>query len=401
MARAKEMFDSQKDKLAVDWERQWQPTKDYWIAKARAELTSAGIGQVDFGMQSRSDAWERVAEVLGEVSPNWGISRNGMSGVECAVDEISSLAKAVGRADAGVQIAGWINEDALPDGYPYDVLFPHSKVDGVRLFPVYAPAAAENVFQPIDQAPKNGCGILALLPDSTFPVGIRWNDGRLCVAWDNSPLGEFDQPVKFMHIPDEDTTAFVVYLPRKLIAEAECLKSWHLRMAEMEIAAGVDISAGIPDSADLEATAADNDLVQVERGLLGAACAAIAKKRDAPNVLAALRKITMTPRAEPPVVIQRLTAERSAFQMVEKQEPAKAEREATPKQQPDIPVGDDRLLWGVVANAGRLSKERKVRWGHVSDATGMGSNSSAALCRRFGFDPDEDVGGGFDDGDEE
>ena len=50
--------------------------------------------------------------------------------------------------------------------------------------------------------------------------------------------------------------------------------------------------------AEPETTAADNDLVQVERGLLGAACSAIAKKRDAPKVLEALRKITMTPRAE-------------------------------------------------------------------------------------------------------
>lgn len=109
-------------------------------------------------------------------------------------------------------VVGWINEDGLPNGYPYDAMFPFSKVDGVRLFPVYAPAAAEKVFQPIDHAPKNGCGILALLPDSNFPVGIRWDSGRWCVAWDNSPLGEFDQPVKFMRIPDEDATALVVYL---------------------------------------------------------------------------------------------------------------------------------------------------------------------------------------------
>ncbi|HDR2353306.1 TPA: hypothetical protein QCH65_000450 [Enterobacter roggenkampii] len=33
----------------------------------------------------------------------------------------------------------WINEDELPEGYPYDAMFPFSKVDIVRLFPVYAP----------------------------------------------------------------------------------------------------------------------------------------------------------------------------------------------------------------------------------------------------------------------
>ncbi len=36
-------------------------------------------------------------------------------------------------------VVGWIHEDELPDGYPYDAMFPHSKVDGVRLFPVFAP----------------------------------------------------------------------------------------------------------------------------------------------------------------------------------------------------------------------------------------------------------------------
>ena len=40
----------------------------------------------------------------------------------------------------GVAVVGWINEDELPDNYPYDMMFPHSKVDGVRLFPVFAPA---------------------------------------------------------------------------------------------------------------------------------------------------------------------------------------------------------------------------------------------------------------------
>ena len=53
----------------------------------------------------------------------------------------------------------------------------------------------------------------------------------------------------------------------------------------------------------------------------------------------------------------------------------------------------ERMLWGVVANAGRLSATKKVRWSHVSDATAMGSNTSAELCRRFGFSPDEEVGG--------
>lgn len=33
---------------------------------------------------------------------------------------------------------GWIYEDELPEGYPYDEMFQHSKVDGVRMFPSVA-----------------------------------------------------------------------------------------------------------------------------------------------------------------------------------------------------------------------------------------------------------------------
>ena len=44
------------------------------------------------------------------------------------------------QLQAQAKVIGWINEDELPENYPYDVMFPHSKVDGVRLFPVFAPA---------------------------------------------------------------------------------------------------------------------------------------------------------------------------------------------------------------------------------------------------------------------
>lgn len=43
----------------------------------------------------------------------------------------------------GCNIVGWINEDALPAGYPYDAMYPHSRVDGVRMFPVFAPATVK------------------------------------------------------------------------------------------------------------------------------------------------------------------------------------------------------------------------------------------------------------------
>ncbi len=51
-----------------------------------------------------------------------------------------------------------------------------------------------------------------------------------------------------------------------------------------------------------------------------------------------------------------------------------------------------RLRWGVVANAGRLSREVRPRWAHVMEATGFGSTAAAAFCVAAGFDPAEHVG---------
>ncbi|WP_373962521.1 hypothetical protein [Kosakonia sacchari] len=42
----------------------------------------------------------------------------------------------------------WVNEDSLPANYPYAELFPFSKVDVVRQFPVFAPPAPAPVAVP-------------------------------------------------------------------------------------------------------------------------------------------------------------------------------------------------------------------------------------------------------------
>lgn len=76
-------------------------------------------------------------------------------------------------------------------------------IEAVLSTPPSAEGDEVSVWQPIKTAPKNGAGILALLPDSNFPVGVRYHDGGWHVAWDNSRLGEFDQPEKWMHIPDD------------------------------------------------------------------------------------------------------------------------------------------------------------------------------------------------------
>jgi hypothetical protein len=46
---------------------------------------------------------------------------------------------------------GWINEDELPESYPYAAMFPHSRVDFVRMFPVYAPQPAPSAAQVVPQ----------------------------------------------------------------------------------------------------------------------------------------------------------------------------------------------------------------------------------------------------------
>ncbi len=43
---------------------------------------------------------------------------------------------------SSTNIIGWLHEDTLPPEYPYHAMFPYSRVDGVRLFPVFGPPAA-------------------------------------------------------------------------------------------------------------------------------------------------------------------------------------------------------------------------------------------------------------------
>ena len=43
--------------------------------------------------------------------------------------------------EPSISIVGWMYEDQLPEIYPYEEMFPFSVVDGVRMFPVYAPKA--------------------------------------------------------------------------------------------------------------------------------------------------------------------------------------------------------------------------------------------------------------------
>lgn len=59
-----------------------------------------------------------------------------------------------------MRVVGWIYEDDLPTNYPYDAMFDHSKVDGVRMFPVFAP--------------DNGCAPPAAPQSASIREALEW-----------------------------------------------------------------------------------------------------------------------------------------------------------------------------------------------------------------------------------
>lgn len=60
-----------------------------------------------------------------------------------------------------------------------------------------------------------------------------------------------------------------------------------------------------------------------------------------------------------------------------------------PKTVTDIP--DEKLIARVVRSA-RPRKGRVPRWAAVGEIFALGSTFSIQLCRRFGVDPDEQIG---------
>lgn len=54
---------------------------------------------------------------------------------------------------------------------------------------------------------------------------------------------------------------------------------------------------------------------------------------------------------------------------------------------------DETILGNVIRQAGRDRRVRGPRWAAVSELCAVGSTTAHALCRRFGVDPDEKVGG--------
>jgi len=69
---------------------------------------------------------------------------------------------------------GWINEDEPPSNYPYEAMFTYSKVDGVRLFPIFRPSS----HQPSEDArdAERYRWLRDVSNDIEWPADGDWND---------------------------------------------------------------------------------------------------------------------------------------------------------------------------------------------------------------------------------
>jgi len=71
---------------------------------------------------------------------SFDVQRKAVSDSDCQNCEVFQRREhADGQAPTAI---AWIYEDTLPEQYPYDDMYPHSRViDGVRMFPVFGPSA--------------------------------------------------------------------------------------------------------------------------------------------------------------------------------------------------------------------------------------------------------------------
>lgn len=76
----------------------------------------------------------------------------------------------------------WINEDELPSNYPYDAMFPYSRVDIVRMFPVYARPEIPDGFA---LAPIEPTKQIIKTSASSGGLGMDYHEwiGRFHIAW--------------------------------------------------------------------------------------------------------------------------------------------------------------------------------------------------------------------------
>ncbi len=135
---------------------------DTYTAVDMATAAAQGVrdGQAAAGQDTAQDEREAVkqaiAEALGEaldctrVWSAWSYGTMRPNDFQLVAEDDGRLDEIADAAISAMttrpvqteqQPVWWIHEDELPEGYPYDAMFPFSKVDVVRMFPVYAPIA--------------------------------------------------------------------------------------------------------------------------------------------------------------------------------------------------------------------------------------------------------------------
>ncbi|MFT0547444.1 hypothetical protein ACMHYO_14075 [Allopusillimonas ginsengisoli] len=70
------------------------------------------------------------------------------------------------------EAVAWINEDELPNNYPYDEMYPFSKVDVVRLFPVFFPETV--ITTSYLDGHNDGLEWAAQLAEANHPLTSDW-----------------------------------------------------------------------------------------------------------------------------------------------------------------------------------------------------------------------------------
>ena len=116
--------------------------------------------------------------------------------------------------EPSIGIVGWMYEDQLPEIYPYEEMFQFSVVDGVRMFPVYAPKSEPDTG--IDR------GAWSDVPDATKWVDELRGDEPVAKVCHNLPQHIGWNP-KITHLPDEGTPLYAA--PQK--NEFECPRCGH------------------------------------------------------------------------------------------------------------------------------------------------------------------------------
>ena len=152
----------------------------------------------------------RQAHTLSSDRDNW----IGEPEAKAAYDEHMAAAQALEGWEAAVgaggvqalsaapaEVLGWIYEDELPEHYPYDAMFPHSKVDTVRMFPVFGPQAASPT--PPSERPIGEVVVTKTRDGQIVAVTRQDDEGRILSVIATSAPEEQSQP-RYSHLHDAD-----------------------------------------------------------------------------------------------------------------------------------------------------------------------------------------------------